>query len=247
MAEGENFLETTEKAILESGHTTDDVEFIGDSRHQCDMGGWEKFAKKVDVVCRPDRVAEGLAIFFSDGSSLVRHVFEWRFIGSAKSGKRGKGTKDLSLDDIFYKPHAHMGMMMGAVSATLLGYGFDEITCGGDDMGAFLEVAAPCERGMYRRVNVTIDINPESDPSIFMADMEKVKIHFFYEKAVPREGFFDPIEQEDVLYRDTSVFGPYEVEEPLKRFLEDVGFSEVGYRVGDSYGVSVKKDVEPED
>jgi len=70
-----NFLRETHDGIKRSGHTTDDIIFIGSpiSGHRCT---WEQFEKLADFEYDPGfgtvEIATDLIIVFRDGSSMWR-------------------------------------------------------------------------------------------------------------------------------------------------------------------------------
>lgn len=88
-----NFLEETKDEIEESGHTTDDIEFIGNRNRTISLGGWEGFAKAIDRVYDSgyggNEVVDDLAIFFKDHSVMSRHEYDgaewWEYIPSSES------------------------------------------------------------------------------------------------------------------------------------------------------------------
>lgn len=78
-----NLLSETIKAIKNSGHTPDDIIFIGSERsgHQCT---WEEYLCLADCFYDSDfgaqEVARGLIIVFSDGQKMWRSEYggsEW--------------------------------------------------------------------------------------------------------------------------------------------------------------------------
>lgn len=88
-----NFLEETKDEIEGSGHTTDDIEFIGNRNRTISLGGWEGFAKAIDRTYYNSygnaEVAGDLAIFFKDHSVMFRHEYDgsewWEYIPSSES------------------------------------------------------------------------------------------------------------------------------------------------------------------
>lgn len=94
--EDPNFLEETKDEIEESGHTTDDIEFIGNRNRTISLGGWEGFAKAIDRTYDDDfgnaEVAGDLAIFFKDHSVMFRHEYDgaewWEYIPSSESNRK---------------------------------------------------------------------------------------------------------------------------------------------------------------
>ena len=81
-----NFLEETKEAIKQSGHTVDDVTFIGseETGHQCT---WEEFEILADVDYNAgfgaQCVADDLIIVFKDGKKMYRSEYDgsewWEF------------------------------------------------------------------------------------------------------------------------------------------------------------------------
>ena len=90
-----NFLKETKTVIEGSGHTTDDIEFIGNQNRTISLGGWEGFAKAIDRVYDSgyggNEVVDDLAIFFKDHSVMSRHEYDgaewWEYIPSSESHK----------------------------------------------------------------------------------------------------------------------------------------------------------------
>lgn len=90
-----NFLEETKDEIEGSGHTTDDIEFIGNRNRTISLGGWEGFSKAIDRTYYNSygnaEVAGDLAIFFKDHSVMFRHEYDgaewWEYIPSSESHK----------------------------------------------------------------------------------------------------------------------------------------------------------------
>lgn len=90
-----NFLEETKTVIEGSGHTTDDIEFIGNRNRTISLGGWEGFAKAIDRTYYNSygnaEVAGDLAIFFKDHSVMFRHEYDgaewWEYIPSSESNR----------------------------------------------------------------------------------------------------------------------------------------------------------------
>ncbi len=88
-----NFLKETKDEIEESGHMTDDIEFIGNRNRTISLGGWEGFAKAIDRTYYNSygnaEVAGDLAIFFKDHSVMFRHEYDgaewWEYIPSSES------------------------------------------------------------------------------------------------------------------------------------------------------------------
>lgn len=91
-----NFLEETKDEIEGSGHTTDDIEFIGNRNRTISLGGWEGFAKAIDRTYYNSygnaEVAGDLAIFFKDHSVMFRHEYDgaewWEYIPSSESHRK---------------------------------------------------------------------------------------------------------------------------------------------------------------
>lgn len=91
-----NFLEETKTVIEGSGHTTDDIEFIGNRNRTISLGGWEGFAKAIDRTYYNSygnaEVAGDLAIFFKDHSVMFRHEYDgaewWEYIASSESNRK---------------------------------------------------------------------------------------------------------------------------------------------------------------
>lgn len=91
-----NFLEETKDEIEESGHTTDDIEFIGNRNRTISLGGWKGFAKAIDRTYNDDfgnaEVAGDLAIFFKDHSVMFRYEYDgaewWQYIASSESHRK---------------------------------------------------------------------------------------------------------------------------------------------------------------
>ena len=78
-----NLLSETIDAIKDSGHTPEDIYFIGsrESGHSCT---WEEYKKLADIEYDKgygsQKVARDLIIVFKDGSSMCReesHAAEW--------------------------------------------------------------------------------------------------------------------------------------------------------------------------
>lgn len=95
------FIEETEEAIRESGHTIADIEFIGDKTRQVSLGNWKKFSYDIQQAFQDEevkerncgyKVCEDLIIAFSDSSLLYRtgtFAYEkWEFLPSHQSCKR---------------------------------------------------------------------------------------------------------------------------------------------------------------
>lgn len=88
-----NFLKETKTVIEGSGHTTDDIEFIGNRNRTISLGDWEGFAKAIDRTYYNSygnaEVAGDLAIFFNDHSVMFRHEYDgaewWEYIPSSES------------------------------------------------------------------------------------------------------------------------------------------------------------------
>jgi hypothetical protein len=83
-----NLLEETKKAITESGHTADDIVFIGSERtgHRCT---WEEFQTIANVDYDSGfgsaEVAQDLIVVFKDGQKLWRGEYdgsEWWSLSS---------------------------------------------------------------------------------------------------------------------------------------------------------------------
>jgi len=74
-----NFLKETNDGIKRSGHTTDDIIFIGSpiSGHRCT---WEQFEKLADFDYHTgfgaEQVATDLTIVFQDGSTMERSEYD---------------------------------------------------------------------------------------------------------------------------------------------------------------------------
>lgn len=74
-----NLLKETIEAITESGHTPDDIVFIGSeqSGHECT---WEQFQRLADVEYNAgygaQKVASDLIIVFRDGQRMDRHEYD---------------------------------------------------------------------------------------------------------------------------------------------------------------------------
>lgn len=91
-----NFLKETKMVIEGSGHTTDDIEFIGNRNRTISLGGWEGFAKAIDRTYYNSygnaEVAGDLAIFFKDHSVMFRHEYDgaewWQYIASSESHRK---------------------------------------------------------------------------------------------------------------------------------------------------------------
>lgn len=91
-----NFLEETKDEIEGSGHTTDDIEFIGNRNRTISLGGWEGFSKAIDRTYYNSygnaEVAGDLAIFFKDHSVMFRHEYDgaewWEYIPSSESHRK---------------------------------------------------------------------------------------------------------------------------------------------------------------
>lgn len=67
-----NFLESTKAVIAESGHTSDQISFIGSEKtgHECT---WEEFCKLADFTYNPcHSIANDLIIVFADGQRMWR-------------------------------------------------------------------------------------------------------------------------------------------------------------------------------
>lgn len=88
-----NFLKETKTVIEGSGHTTDDIEFIGNRNRTISLGDWKGFAKAIDRTYYNSygnaEVAGDLAIFFNDHSVMFRHEYDgaewWEYIPSSES------------------------------------------------------------------------------------------------------------------------------------------------------------------
>lgn len=89
-----NFLDETERFIVYSGHTTDDIEFIGNRNRTISLGDWGGVAEAIDRKYDSDlnfpEVVTDLAVFFDDHSLIVRCVNEghggcWEYIPSSQS------------------------------------------------------------------------------------------------------------------------------------------------------------------
>lgn len=81
-----NLLKETKEDIASSGHTPDDVVFIGSraSGHQCTWAEFEKLAnREYDSGFGAQEVASDLEVVFSDGSTMWRHEYDgsecWHF------------------------------------------------------------------------------------------------------------------------------------------------------------------------
>lgn len=91
--EDHNFLQETKGEIEGSGHTTDDIEFIGNRNRTISLGGWEGFAKVIDRTYNDgyggNEVVDDLAIFFRDHSVIFRREYDgaewWDYIPSSES------------------------------------------------------------------------------------------------------------------------------------------------------------------
>lgn len=91
-----NFLKETKTVIEGSGHTTDDIEFIGNRNRTISLGGWEGFAKAIDRTYYNSygnaEVAGDFAIFFKDHSVMFRHEYDgaewWQYIASSESNRK---------------------------------------------------------------------------------------------------------------------------------------------------------------
>ena len=91
-----NFLKETKDEIEGSGHTTDDIEFIGNRNRTISLGGWEGFAKAIDRTYYNSygnaEVVDDLAIFFKDHSVMFRHEYDgaewWEYIPSSESHRK---------------------------------------------------------------------------------------------------------------------------------------------------------------
>ena len=96
------FIEETEEAIKHSGHTTSDIEFIGDQTRHVELGNWDTFKKAVDSFEKnekkqPDynssdsgyKACRDLIIAFEDGSLLFREGYvtseQWDYLPSKDS------------------------------------------------------------------------------------------------------------------------------------------------------------------
>lgn len=93
------FIEETEEAIKNSGHTTSDIEFIGDQTRHVELGNWDLFKKSVNSFeeKHPDysssgsgyRACRDLIIAFKDGSLLFREGYatseQWDYQPSEES------------------------------------------------------------------------------------------------------------------------------------------------------------------
>ncbi|MET3997523.1 hypothetical protein BjapCC829_28645 [Bradyrhizobium barranii] len=87
-----NLLTETVAAIQESGHSTDDIVFIGseETGHSCT---WEQFQiladKEYDAGFGSQKVAEDLIIVFSDGAKMWRGEYDgsegWDFSAPFKA------------------------------------------------------------------------------------------------------------------------------------------------------------------
>jgi hypothetical protein len=83
----ENLLEATKEAIEKSGHTPEDIDFIGseDRKYVC---SWEKFQEianyEYDYSWGSAKVAKDLIIVFDDGEYMVREEYDgaenWRYL-----------------------------------------------------------------------------------------------------------------------------------------------------------------------
>jgi hypothetical protein len=74
-----NLLAETKEAIKDSGHTPDDIVFIGsrESGHRCT---WDQFTQLADVTYHngfgAQEVASDLEIVFRDGTTMWRHEYD---------------------------------------------------------------------------------------------------------------------------------------------------------------------------
>jgi hypothetical protein len=74
-----NFLQETLRCIKESGHSTEDIVFIGSEKsgHECNFKEFEEMAdKEYDNSYGAQEVANDLAIVFSDGSRMYRVEYD---------------------------------------------------------------------------------------------------------------------------------------------------------------------------
>lgn len=66
-----HILKAIMEAVLKSGHTTGDIEYIGDSHRRCGAKSWEEFVS-IDETGRLFNMEDGvLKVFFNDGSDRV--------------------------------------------------------------------------------------------------------------------------------------------------------------------------------
>ena len=74
-----NLLKETTIDITDSGHTPDDIVFIGsrESGHQCTWAEFQKLADRdYDSGFGAQEVATDIEIVFSDGSTMWRHEYD---------------------------------------------------------------------------------------------------------------------------------------------------------------------------
>jgi hypothetical protein len=74
-----NFLEESRKEIEESGHTPDDIVFIGseESGHQCSFDEFCQLADfNYDYGYGACKIAKDLVIVFSDGQKMIRQEYD---------------------------------------------------------------------------------------------------------------------------------------------------------------------------
>lgn len=96
----EEFLKSTEDTFERTGHTADDIEFIGNTARTIDLGDWAGFRKVLSgqddwkndfnrrngTYCGP---VHDLAIHFNDHSCLVyNRNYEWLYVPSKESTDR---------------------------------------------------------------------------------------------------------------------------------------------------------------
>ena len=96
-------LDETRRAIEETGHTPDQIQYIGDGSVSCD---WDTFVKisneKYDTYEAPV-ILSGLMIYFTDGGVLIRfdngdNYEGWRYVPPMPN-KKGRVMENYDLFD----------------------------------------------------------------------------------------------------------------------------------------------------
>jgi hypothetical protein len=105
-----NLLQETKHAISESGHSTDDIEFIGSEKsgHQCTWAEFEALAnREYDHSYGSAEVAQDLVIVFTDGSKMWRGEYDgsewWEFSRPFVKPETSKPIRNLFVTSVGWR------------------------------------------------------------------------------------------------------------------------------------------------